>query len=125
MFVCFYVFLTYVLKHLLIVFFFCVFSLIQNEVLEQQLKEITQQNAECKERKGILESELKQYIDKVFDLRETICNLETQIQEKGINEIALEEEVKVGLLWYHRNALFGILYFWTLKFLKIMIFLNT
>lgn len=53
----------------------------------------------------ILESELKQYIDKVFDLRETICNLETQVQEKGIIEAAMEEEVKVGTIfeiwvWY-------------------------
>lgn len=45
----------------------------------------------------LLESELKQYIDKVFDLREMICTLETQVQEKGINEFALEEELKVSL----------------------------
>ncbi|KAL5276406.1 AKAP9 family protein [Megaselia abdita] len=66
----------------------------ENEVLEQQLKEVTQQNVEYKERKVLLERELKQSIDKVFDLREMICNLESQVQEKGINEFALEEEVK-------------------------------
>lgn len=57
---------------------------------------MTQQNVEYKERKVLLENELKQSIDKVFDLREMICNLETQVQEKGINEYALEEEVKVS-----------------------------
>lgn len=61
------------------------------------MKEATHQNGELKEKKIFLEKELKQSSDKVFDLRETIGNLETQVQQKGMNEHALEEEVLVSV----------------------------
>lgn len=62
--------------------------------LEQQIKELNSQVQSFTEQKSKYEDDLKASIDKVFDLREIIADLETQIQSKTLNENVLSAKCK-------------------------------
>ncbi|XP_053679197.1 pericentrin [Anopheles nili] len=64
------------------------------ESMEQQVKELTTQVGERDDRLRKLETDLKDSIDKGFELRAIICELETQEESKIINERVLESKVK-------------------------------
>lgn len=69
-----------------------VFTQIGN--LEQQIKDLNGQIQSFTEQKAKYEEDLKASIDKVFDLREIIADLETQIQSKTLNENVLDAKCK-------------------------------
>lgn len=62
--------------------------------MEQQIKESNAQIEGFAEQKSKYEEDLKASIDKVFDLREIIADLETQIQSKSLNEQVLSAKCK-------------------------------
>lgn len=62
--------------------------------MEQQIKDLTAQVQGFTEQKSKYEEDLKASIDKVFDLREIIADLETQIQSKTLNEEVLSQKCK-------------------------------
>lgn len=62
--------------------------------LEQQIKDLNLQVQGFTEQKSKYEEDLKASIDKVFDLREIIADLETQIQSKTLNENVLGAKCK-------------------------------
>lgn len=62
--------------------------------LEHQIKDLSGQIVTFGEQKAKYEQDLKASIDKVFDLREIIADLETQVQSKTINEHVLNEKCK-------------------------------
>lgn len=62
--------------------------------MEQQIKELNLQAVGFAEQKAKYEEDLKASIDKVFDLREIISDLELQIQSKTLNENFLSEKCK-------------------------------
>ena len=59
---------------------------------EEQIKELTEQVESLSVLKNKSEDDLKASIEKVFDLREIISDLESQIQTKTLNENVLEEK---------------------------------
>lgn len=71
-----------------------IFFLSQITSLEQHIKELNLQVESFTEQKTKYEEDLKASIDKVFDLREIIADLETQIQSKTLNENILNEKCK-------------------------------
>lgn len=62
--------------------------------MEQQIKDLNAQVQTFTEQKGKYEEDLKASIDKVFDLREIIADLETQVQTKALNENFLSQKCK-------------------------------
>lgn len=64
------------------------------ETMELQVKEMTTILSDNDEKKLKLETELKASIDKIFDLREIISELETQIESNKLNEHVFCEKVK-------------------------------
>ena len=66
--------------------------------MDQHIKEmqVTIELGESKQQK--LETELKASIDKVFDLRDIIAELEKQVHDKSTNEHVLAEKLKVRRL---------------------------
>uniref|UniRef100_T1GYE4 Uncharacterized protein n=1 Tax=Megaselia scalaris TaxID=36166 RepID=T1GYE4_MEGSC len=66
----------------------------ENEILEEQLKEVTQENVDLKERKKKLEDEFKNSIDKVFDLRRTICSLEHKFNRKALMKLLWRKRLR-------------------------------
>lgn len=63
--------------------------------MDQQIKEMATSISSYEEKKLKLETELKASIDKIFDLRDIISELEKQVELKSINEHVLNEKVKV------------------------------
>lgn len=68
--------------------------LLQSESLEQQLKEMSSVIESYKINNAKLQTELKASIDKIYDLREIICELETQIKSKNSNQDVLLERLR-------------------------------
>lgn len=62
--------------------------------LELQIKELNGHVQTFADQKAKYEEDLKASIDKVFDLREIIADLETQIQSKTLNENVLGEKCR-------------------------------
>lgn len=62
--------------------------------MEQQIKDLNAQVQGFCEQKTKYEEDLKASIDKVFDLREIIADLEIQIQKKTLNEDVLNQKCK-------------------------------
>ena len=62
--------------------------------LEQQIKDLNVQVQGFSEQKSKYEEDLKASIDKVFDLREIIADLEIQIQKKTLSESVLSQKCK-------------------------------
>lgn len=62
--------------------------------LEQQIKDLNVEVQSFADQKAKYEEDLKASIDKVFDLREIIADLETQIQSKALNENVLSAKCK-------------------------------
>lgn len=62
--------------------------------MEQQIKDSNIQIETFAEQKTKYEEDLKASIDKVFDLREIIAELETQIQTRSLNEQVLGEKCR-------------------------------
>ena len=62
--------------------------------LESQIKELNGHVQTSADQKAKYEEDLKASIDKVFDLREIIADLETQIQSKTLNENVLGEKCR-------------------------------
>lgn len=69
-------------------------TLLQSESLEQQVKEMTSAIEAYQANSAKLQMELKASIDKIYDLREIICDLETQIKSKSSNHDALLERIR-------------------------------
>lgn len=62
--------------------------------MEQQIRDLHAQVHGFSEQKVKYEEDLKASIDKVFDLREIIADLEMQIQKKTLNEDVLSQKCK-------------------------------
>lgn len=69
-----------------------VFNIPQIASSEEQIKELTEQLESLSVLKNKSEEDLKASIEKVFDLREIISDLESQIQTKTLNENNLAEK---------------------------------
>ncbi|XP_055703878.1 pericentrin isoform X5 [Phlebotomus papatasi] len=65
----------------------------QVESLEAQLREMSVQFSECEEKKLKLESDLKLTTEKILEHRETIADLEMQLEAKGVHQRVTEETV--------------------------------
>ncbi|XP_055703876.1 pericentrin isoform X3 [Phlebotomus papatasi] len=63
------------------------------ESLEAQLREMSVQFSECEEKKLKLESDLKLTTEKILEHRETIADLEMQLEAKGVHQRVTEETV--------------------------------
>lgn len=68
---------------------------LQVEVMEQKIREMTVSIGSYEEKKQKLECDLRASIDKIFDLREIISVLEKQMESKSKNEHLLIEKIKV------------------------------
>ena len=68
------------------------FNIPQIASSEEQIKELTEQIESLSVLKNKSEEDLKASIEKVFDLREIISELESQIQTKTLNENVLAEK---------------------------------
>lgn len=70
------------------------FNIPQIASCEEHIKELTEQVESLSVLKTKSEEDLKASIEKVFDLREIISDLESQIQTKTLNENVLEDKCK-------------------------------
>ncbi|XP_059608935.1 pericentrin isoform X2 [Phlebotomus argentipes] len=64
------------------------------ESLESQLRELAGSLSECEEKKLKVESDYKLAMEKVLEHRETIADLEMQLEAKGVHERVTDETVK-------------------------------
>lgn len=69
--------------------------------MEQQIKDLTATIATHKDSNAKLERELKESIDKIFDLRMIISELEAQVQTKNASENVLTEKLGALEIYMH------------------------
>lgn len=81
---------------------------LQVEVMEQKIREMTVSIGSYEEKKQKLECDLRASIDKIYDLREIISVLEKQMETKSKSEHVLNEKIKV--FYFVANCVVGTVF---------------